>query len=200
VGGRRPLILRLTKIAGRSILSIFFRLRVEGLSHLPRKGGFVLLPKHQRWEDGPLLGLAVPRPLHYVAKQELFLNPLSRWFMTSLGGIPLDRKRPLQSRHSLRVVIEVLRKGEGVVVFPEGTYYPEVMGPARRGIVRMIRSRVRVPFVPVGIRYARRGRPGLVQVAFGQPVPGEAEMEEGAFYAAVMGEIARLSELEDKGS
>lgn len=200
MGGRRPLIQRLTKIAGRFILPIFFRLRVEGLSHLPRKGGFVLLPKHQRWEDVPLLALAVPRPLHYVAKQELFLNPLSRWFMTSLGGIPLNRKRPLESRHSLREMIEVLRKGQGVVVFPEGTYYPEVMGPGRRGLMRMIRSLVRVPFVPVGIRYARRGRPRLVQVAFGRPVPGEAEMEEGAFHAAVMGEIARLSELDDTGS
>ena len=97
---RRPLLLRVTKIAARSILSVFFRLRVEGLSHLPGRGGVVLLPKHQRWEDIPLLGLAVPRPLHYVAKQELFLNPLSRWLMTSLGGIPLNRKRPWKAGDS----------------------------------------------------------------------------------------------------
>jgi 1-acyl-sn-glycerol-3-phosphate acyltransferase len=196
VGGQKPLLLDLTRIAARSILSIFFRLRVEGLSHLPREEGFVLLPKHQRWEDVPLLGLAVPRPLHYVAKQELFLNPLSRWLMTSLGGIPLNRKRPLKSRRFLRVVMELLREGEGIVVFPEGTYFPEVMGSPRRGLVRMIRHRLPVPFVPVGIRYAREGRPRLVRIAFGRPIPGDPEeAEEDAFFAAIMGEIARLSGL-----
>ncbi|MEW6664226.1 MAG: lysophospholipid acyltransferase family protein [Thermodesulfobacteriota bacterium] len=195
MGGQQSFLLRLTRIAARSILSIFFRLRVEGLSHLPAKGGFVLLPKHQRWEDVPLLGLAAQKPLHYVAKQELFLNPLSRSFMTSLGGIPLNRKRPLQSRPFLKLVLELLREGEGIVVFPEGTYYPEVMGPLRKGLIRMIRNRVPVPFVPVGIRYERKGRPRLVRIAFGRPITGDPEVDEEAFFAAVMGEIARLSAL-----
>jgi 1-acyl-sn-glycerol-3-phosphate acyltransferase len=195
VGGQNPLLLCTTRVAARFILSFVFRLRVEGLSHLPAKGGFVLLPKHQRWEDVPLLGLAVKVPLHYVAKQELFLNPLSRWLMTSLGGIPLNRRRPLESRPYLKAVTGLLREGKGVVVFPEGTYYPGVMGPARRGLVRWIRSRQPVPFVPVGIRYLTEGWPRPVRVAFGPPIPPESEMEEEVFCAAVMGEIARLTGL-----
>lgn len=198
--GRGPLLLRLTRIAGRLILSTFFRLSVQGLSHLPRKGGFVLLPKHQRWEDVPLLSLAVPRPLHYVAKHELFLNPLSRRFFTALGGIPLNRARPLESRPFLRIVTGLLREGEGIVVFPEGTYYPGLMGPGRQGIVRMIRRRVPVSFVPVGIRYGETGIRRAVRIAFGRPIQGGAGMEEGAFFSAVMAEISRLSGLEGGGA
>lgn len=50
----------------------------------------------------------------YVAKHELFTNPLSNWFLGSLGGIPLNRDRPLESRRSIRAMIEFLREGEGV--------------------------------------------------------------------------------------
>jgi len=192
---RRDSVLRLTKIAGRLFLSLFFRIRTEGLSRLPREGAFLLLPKHQRWEDVPLLGLAVPKSLYYVAKHELFRNPLSLWFMTSLGGIPLNRWRPLESRRSLRAVIDLLRKGEGVVIFPEGTYFKEGMGPGRRGLLRMIRKRVDVPCIPVGIRYAGGGGRRLVRIAFGAPMRAAPEGEETDFLNGLMMEISRLSDL-----
>jgi 1-acyl-sn-glycerol-3-phosphate acyltransferase len=192
---RRDSVLRLTKIVGRLFLSVFFRMRTEGLSHLPKEGAFLLLPKHQRWEDVPLLGLAVPKSLYYVAKHELFRNPLSHWFMTSLGGIPLNRWRPIESRRSMRAVIDLLRRGEGVVLFPEGTYFKDGIGPARRGLLRMIRKRVDVPCIPVGIRYAGKGGRRLVRIAFGAPVSGEPGWEETDFLNALMREISRLSDL-----
>ena len=73
----------------------FFRLDVLGLDHLPRDSAFILLCKHQRWEDIPLLGLASPRPLYFIAKYELFKSRLGSRFFGSLGGIPLNRQRPL---------------------------------------------------------------------------------------------------------
>ncbi|MBN1104940.1 MAG: 1-acyl-sn-glycerol-3-phosphate acyltransferase [Deltaproteobacteria bacterium] len=186
----------MTKIAGRLLLSPFFRIRTEGLAHLPKGGAFLLLPKHQRWEDVPLLGLAVPKSLYYVAKHELFRSPLSSWFMTSLGGIPLNRWRPLESRRSMRAVIDLLRKGEGVVIFPEGTYFKDGMGAGRRGLLRMIRKRVDVPCIPVGIRYADKGGRRLVRIAFGAPVRAEPGGEETHFLNRIMQEISRLSEME----
>jgi 1-acyl-sn-glycerol-3-phosphate acyltransferase len=193
---RRGSVLRLTKISGRLFLFPFFRIRTEGLAHLPKEGAFLLLPKHQRWEDVPLLGLAVPKSLYYVAKHELFRNPLSRWFMTSLGGIPLNRWRPLESRRSLRAVIDLLRKGEGVVIFPEGTYFKDGVGPGQRGLLRMIRKRVEVPCIPVGIKYGgKKGRRRPVRIAFGPPVRAEPGVKEGDFLERLMQEISRLSNL-----
>ena len=68
---------------------------------MPEKGPFILLPKHQRWEDIPIIDLALQKPLYYIAKYELFNNVLFRWFITSAGGIPLNRERPMESRRSL---------------------------------------------------------------------------------------------------
>jgi 1-acyl-sn-glycerol-3-phosphate acyltransferase len=49
-------------------LQRYFRLQVEGLEHWPQQGAAVICPKHQRWEDVPIVGLTFPRPLYYVAK------------------------------------------------------------------------------------------------------------------------------------
>lgn len=187
-------LFRLTRLAARVVFFPFFRVRTEGLFHLPRKGPFILLPKHQRWEDIPLLGMVVPRPLFYIAKHELFQTPHSRLFITSLGGIPLNRKRPLESRRSIRKVQDLLGRGEGVVIFPEGTYYPQRMGPGRHGLIRRFRGRMEVPCIPAGICYLAGRLPKKVQIRFGEPVP--AESPDGLdFHERVMREIARLSGL-----
>jgi 1-acyl-sn-glycerol-3-phosphate acyltransferase len=178
---------------GRVLLSPFFRLKAGGVNNLPQKSAFILLPKHQRWEDIPLLGLATPRPLHYIAKSELFTNPLSNWFLRSLGGIPLNRQRPLESRHSLKSLISLLREGEGAVVFPEGTYYSNKMGPGHVGMIRLILSRVTPPFIPVGVRYSRKGFRTLVQINYGKPFYAEAGTSPNALLDRMMKQIAELS-------
>ena len=155
--GRSDVLLRTTKLCARACLFPFFRVVVRGEDTLPKDTGFVLLPKHQRWEDIPLLGLACPRPLYYVAKHELFENPLSGWFLRSVGGLPLNRTRPLQSRRSLKAVVHHLSGGEGVVVFPEGTYRRGHMGQGHLGMIRLVISRVNLPVIPVGLRYVPEG-------------------------------------------
>lgn len=195
MSGRLDPVFKSTQIAGTLCLRPFFRLQVKGAENVPSAKAFVLLPKHQRWEDIPLLGLSSPRALYYVAKYELFKNPAAKWFLRSLGGIPLNRERPLESRPFLRETIGLLKRGEGIVVFPEGTYYPGRMGPANLGIIRLISSRVEVPFIPAGIKYERKGRRWRVNIQFGKPcyqVPGGSIRE---FMEFAMDEIARLSNL-----
>ena len=164
---RSALILRLTRPTARIFLSQVFKMKTRGLENLPNQRGFILLSKHRRWEDIPLLSLAMPRPLYYVAKYELFLNPISRWFVSSLGGIPLNRSRPLESRKSLKTMLDLLEKGEGIVIFPEGTYYRSRMGRGHVGLIRMILSRSMVPFIPVGINYAAKSARTLVDGILG---------------------------------
>jgi len=193
--GRKEWLFRGTKRVTRLLLSPFFCIEIHGEENLPRDSSFVLLPKHQRWEDIPILGIASPNPLYYVAKYELFLNPLSGWFLRSLGGIPLNRNRPLESRRSIRAIIEFLKNGEGVVVFPEGTYYPDKMGPGRVGIIRVILSRLTLPFIPLGINYSNRGLRTLVRLRFGKPLIVDLEMPPNVFLEQMMGQIAELSAL-----
>ena len=190
---RSALILRLTKPTARVFLSPVFRVKTRGQENLPNKRGFILLPKHRRWEDIPLLSLATPRHLYYVAKYELFLNPISRWFVSSLGGIPLNRSRPLESRKSLKRMLDLLEKEEGIVVFPEGTYYRSRMGPGHVGLIKMILSRSIAPFIPVGINYESKSARTLVEINFGRPVYKSSSDGVEGFVGQMMKEIARLS-------
>ena len=193
--GRKDWAVRTARIVSRIVLTPFFSLETEGTENLPRKNAFVLLPKHQRWEDIPLVGLAASRPLNYVAKYELFSDPVSSYVLKSLGGISLNRKNPLKSRHSLNNVIELLGKGEGVVVFPEGTYYRNTMGPGRPGMIRLILSRLDLPFIPTGISYSGRRYRTAVRIKFGNPIYADSEASVNEFMNRIMNEIARLSGL-----
>ena len=190
---RSPLILRITRASAWIFLSQIFKIETRGQDNLPNQSGFILLPKHRRWEDIPLLSLAAPRPLYYMAKHELFLNPISRWFVSSLGGIPLNRSRPLESRQSLKAMLELLKKGEGIVIFPEGTYYRTRMGLGRVGLIRLILSRSTAHFIPVGIDYTPRLTRTRVQINFGRPFCGGSGNEAEGFLSQMMKEIARLS-------
>ena len=190
---RSALILRLTRPTAKIFLSLVFKIETHGQENLPNQSGFILLAKHRRWEDIPLLSLATPRPLYYVAKYELFLNPVFRWFVSSLGGLPLNRSRPLQSRQSLKSMVDLLEKGEGIVIFPEGTYYRRRMGPGHAGLIRMIQSRCSVPFIPVGINYVAKHARTLVEINYGRTIYEGASDRVQTLLDLVMKEIARLS-------
>jgi 1-acyl-sn-glycerol-3-phosphate acyltransferase len=179
----------------RILLFPFFHLDALGLKHLPSDSAFILLCKHQRWEDIPLLGLASPRPLYYIAKYELFKNRLGKRFFGSLGGIPLNRQRPLESRRYLRATIQLLKKGEGVVIFPEGTYYRDRMGPGQAGVVKFVLSRLTLPFIPVGIHYTAMRRRTRVRIQFGRALPTDPALPAEEFVDRMMKAIARLSGL-----
>lgn len=191
--GRKDWVFRPLKVLSRVIFAPFFAMETNGLPNLPGNSAFILLVKHQCWQDIPLLAMATPLPLYYVAKAELFENLAGGWLMKSLGGIPLNRKRPLESRRSLQATIDVLNAGEGVVVFPEGTYYPNCMGPGHVGVVRFVLARLSLPFVPVGIRYTAGGRRTRVSIRYGRPLMSRQTESADEFLAAMMQEIARLS-------
>jgi 1-acyl-sn-glycerol-3-phosphate acyltransferase len=194
-GTPHQILWQLARLAIQCFFTPFFELRVTGARYLPRKNAVVVLPKHQRWQDIPLLAMAAPRPLYYVAKYELFRQTLINRSLVALGGIPLNRRQPLQSRQSFKKVVALLKCNQGVVLFPEGTYYPDCMGAGRIGMLRYILERVKVPLVPVGIRYHRRKWRTRVWIQFGKPVSIDPLNPIDAVLNRIMQEIARLSGL-----
>jgi 1-acyl-sn-glycerol-3-phosphate acyltransferase len=180
---------------GRIYLPVFFRIEAIGLENIPRDCGVVIVAKHQRWEDIPLLAAALPLELYYVAKSELFTTTLGRRLIGGLGGIPLNRDRPMESRNSLRTIGRILEKGSGLVVFPEGTYFRGKMGPGREGVVRFISSRFGVPFLPVGMEYKNNLWRGRVVIRVGKAFFRTEELPSELFLTKAMAEIERLSGL-----
>lgn len=192
---RKERLCRVIRAFSRVSFSLFYRLEIEGDEYLPREKAFILLPKHQCWQDIPIIAIVTPRPLYYIAKHELFKNRFAGWFVKSLGGIPLNREQPLKSRGSIRAMIEFLENGEGVVVFPEGTYYKNEMGPGKTGMVRLLVSRLSYPLIPVGVNYSRRDFRILARVRFGKPIYPDGETAPNSTLDTVMKQIALLSGL-----
>ncbi len=190
---------RLMKAFARVVLSSCYRIEVQGEERLPRKDAFILLPKHQRWQDIPLVAIAARRPLYFIAKQELFTNRWVGWFLSSLGGIPLNREQPMKSRASIRVMLSLLERGEGVVIFPEGTYYPYRMGPGKSGMLRLILSRLAFPLIPAGIRYRGGGARTHVRISFGEAIWPREDTRGEEMLSRVMKGIAALSGLTLQG-
>ena len=131
-----------------------------------------------------------------MAKFELFRQPAAGWLLKALGGIPLNRQRPLESRRYIQATVSMLNRGQGVVVFPEGTYFRGRMGPGQTGMVRFILSRVYLPLIPVGIRYAPVGFRTRVHIRYGRQMIPDPGAPVDRLIEKLMADIARLSNLE----
>lgn len=143
--------------------------RVEVVGRVPA-GACVVAANHESLLDPPLLALAARRPLHFLAKVELWRYPPGAWLMDALGGIPIRRDR--RDLISVRGAEELLRAGESVALFPQGT----VRGGAwTRGAARLALA-TGAPLVPVRIvgsaRALSRGRVGFprIRVVVGEPI------------------------------
>jgi 1-acyl-sn-glycerol-3-phosphate acyltransferase len=181
----------------------FYRLKVQGLEFVPPEGPVILCPKHQRWEDIPVVGLALPRPLHFIAKVELFRRPVIREFLRSLGGVPVDRQSPRATLSSFRALLPLLKQRASIVVFPEGTYVRRRVGPGKHRLLQLLlklqsaNGLHSLPFVPVGISYQPRAVGYEVSVKLGPPLTVPGASQAPSLTRALMEQIARLSASED---
>jgi 1-acyl-sn-glycerol-3-phosphate acyltransferase len=192
---------------GHIIFQSVYRLNIEGRENLPENGPAVILPKHQFWTDIPIVALALWKPASYIAKQELFVYPGIRHFITSLGGVPIDRVKPVKSLDSFRYVEHLLQRGDFITLYPEGTYYPHSMGRGKHRFIQRILSfqgkmgwkeEKLIPFIPMGIRYAEKKIRSEVYVKIGKPIYAGEETKALEFTGRIMEEIARLSGLASK--
>jgi 1-acyl-sn-glycerol-3-phosphate acyltransferase len=201
---RSDILYRFMRSVGYVSLNCLYRIKVEGRENIPPAGPAILLPKHQFWTDIPIIALAARRPLNFIAKQELFVYPGVRHFISSLGGIPIHRLNPVKSLSSFRYVEQLLKNGESVVLFPEGTYYPHTMGRGKhRFVERLLRTQEKagshgdraLPFIPVGIRYNEKKFRPEVDVKIGRPISSGEESGGEEFTRRIVEEIAKLSGL-----
>ncbi len=192
---RNLFVVGIVRLAAKAFLSPIFKVNVSGTENIPQKDAFVLLPRHQRWEDIPLIAISVKRPLYYIAKQELFDNLLSKRFIAMVGGIPLDRKRPARNREAYSILLQRLSSGEGIVVFPEGTFYKDQIGKGHPGLIRYIHENIDTLFVPVGIEYRKQRFRTGVRINIGNAMKGADFKDSQPLFTSIMSQIAHLSGL-----
>ena len=109
----------LGRIVCTPVVRTYFRERVEGREHVPKTGPFVLAANHVSYIDPVVLGVACPRPIHFMAKAELFRIPVLGFLIRELGAFPVQRGAA--DRSAIRRALRILNDGGVVGVFPEGT-------------------------------------------------------------------------------
>lgn len=166
-----------TKLTVWLIFRVGHGLEVTGQEQVPRTGGVILASNHLSFIDPPVLGAACPRRIVFMARRNLFSQPLLGAFMRGVHVIPLARGEADVS--AIRAATLQLRSGNVVTIFPEGTrQLSGRLGVAKRG-VGLLAAAAKVPIVPVLVQGtfqalppdAKRLRPGKIRVAFGTPIP-----------------------------
>src|SRR5215210_6016824 len=101
------------------LIYVYFRLARHGRLHIPRRGAVILASNHRSFLDPFLIGCSLRRPIYFMAKRELFRRPLQGWLLNALGAFPVRRGE--SDEEAMETARTVLRRGDAVVIFPEGT-------------------------------------------------------------------------------
>jgi len=147
---------------------LFFGLKIKGKENLPLRGPYLIIVNHQHWLDPTLVGASVyPKQVHFMAKEELFKNPIFRWVFTTIGAYPV--KRGKADLRAFRMTYQLIKEGSIVGIFPEGTRQKKgELGEAKRGVAQIVK-RTGVEVVPVRVDWNNWKRP--IRVFIGQPIP-----------------------------
>ncbi|MGG1515166.1 lysophospholipid acyltransferase family protein [Paenibacillus oryzisoli] len=113
------MLYRIGRMLFRLFFGLFFRLRAIGVENVPAQGAVVLCGNHTSLLDPPILGTPLRRMVHFMAKAELFDIPLLGTLIAKVGAFPV--KRGGVSRESIRLAVQLLKDGNMLGVFPEGS-------------------------------------------------------------------------------
>jgi 1-acyl-sn-glycerol-3-phosphate acyltransferase len=172
----QSLVYWLTWLLAVGIGRTYFRVRVKGRERVPATGPFILAPVHRSNLDTPLVALATRRRLRFLGKESLWKRKASAWYFTAAGGVPVERATA--DRSALNACLEVLTRGEPLVLFPEGT---RQSGPVVREMfdgAAWLACRVQCPIVPLGVGGSERAmgkgmklpHPVRMSLVVGEPI------------------------------
>ena len=188
---------QLAWLVGRPTIGAIVRsiapLRAYGRDRIPLHGPLILCFNHFSWLDPWALGSVIPRTVYYVAKQEAHDNPLVGPFIRFFGTSSVRRGE--SDREAIRIMREVVRRGDTFGMFPEGTRQKTEPGPVRTGAA-MIAVQEQAPVVCGAIHGTEVGAWRLgnfhpVSLAFGEPLDVSGFERNSRGYRAASEEIQR---------
>ncbi|MFE2046109.1 lysophospholipid acyltransferase family protein [Streptomyces sp. NPDC059477] len=187
------------------LLRLVFRPRIEGLAHVPATGAAIVAGNHLSFSDHFLMPAVLKRRITFLAKAEYFTGPgirgrLVAAFFRSAGQIPVDRSGKDAGQAAIREGLGVLRKGELLGIYPEGTRSHDGRLYKGKVGVAVMALRAQVPVVPCAMIGTFEAQPPgkivpnvhPVTIRFGEPLDFSryAGMEhEKAILRAITDEI-----------
>lgn len=165
-------VIRLIKAIGRPIVWPFLKIECTGLDNIPASGSCILASNHINDLDVISIGAVMPRHPHFMAKSELYKNPVFAWFIRQGGSFPVNRGE--SDTWALRQAGRVLEAGQMVCMFPEGTR-AGAKAQLRKGKVGAVKLALdyHAPVVPAAIlgtqNFSWKKRT-LITLQVGQPL------------------------------
>ena len=163
----------------RSLFRLAMELGVEGLENFPREGAVILASNHVTNFDVFPMQFALPRPIFFMGKAELFRNPIMDIFIRNLSGFPVNRGE--KDVWAMRHAAKVLKHGQTLGMFPEGKRSKgKGLAVAKTGAARLAIDAL-CPIVPMLIvgsdrffkRFPRRTRVQITLLPPLTPMAGE---------------------------
>ncbi|MEO8070726.1 MAG: lysophospholipid acyltransferase family protein [Acidobacteriota bacterium] len=163
------------------------RITVHGVEHVRPGQSYVYMANHSSLIDTPALFAYLPYQFKIMAKKQLFYVPFMGWHLWHSGNFPIDQSDGRKTALSLRRVIDGVRAGRSLAVFPEGTRTPDGRLQEFKPGAFKIAMRAGVPIVPVTIRgtfallpkTTLAPRPGRVDVFIGEPIDTREYTDKG---------------------
>ena len=188
------------KVICRFVFSIIFRTRVIGAENIPLEGSFILAANHLSNWDPPFLGTFINREVSYMAKEELFKNPIFAAAIRALHVFPV--KRGTADKNAIKHAVKLLKDGQCLGIFPEGTRSKTgKLGKAEAG-VGLIAAMTKAPVIPAAIIDTNKifGEKFFPQlgVIYGKPIYFNGNIKDkealASFSQSIMTEIKALQD------
>lgn len=188
--------IRLTFLVAAKIL---FKYEVRGAENIPLTGGVIVAANHASYLDPPLIGMGIRRPIFYFAKEALFRGIFGA-IIRIVNAIPVNRDK--LDRKTLKRILEILKTGEMILMFPEGTRSRNGELQEGKTGIGLIAYHARVPVIPAYIEGSHailpRDKkiicPNKCTVVFGPPIHLDQFFNEGRtrdLYSRISREIMR---------
>lgn len=186
------------------IFGILFRPQIIGRENVPMDGGMIMAANHLSNWDPPMVGTYMPRPVAYMAKEELFKPAIAGAVIRSLYAFPV--RRGAADRGAIKAALGILKQGLCLGVFPEGHRSKTGrMGKAESGVA-LLAAMGKVPVVPTAIvntnRIFHKGSIlPQVKIIYGEPMYFQGKHNDKEALAEFANSImAKIQDLLDKNT
>lgn len=198
-----PLVYRICWLILQPLVKIFFRFSVTGLEHFPKTGAVVIACNHASYLDPPLVALALPRQIFFLARKSLFHNWLFGSLIHYFGAYPVSRS----DAKGMLTALRILKEEKPLLVFPEGTRTMDGKLQVVKSGAAWLAVHTQCKIIPVWIQGSYQAlpkggslpKPSKVCVVIGEPIdPNQAETikKEAQIEAATKSLQSALSTME----